>query len=265
MANASAILCRMDAQRDFCLVLPTLNEAQNIVPQMREVFSSLPDIGQIFVVDDSSTDNTVENVLKNFPNEIQRGKVKILVRKTNLGLTASLQEAFRNCSFRYIGWMDCDLSMPTPLLREMLIEVQNNVDICIGSRFLNGGKQKEWKQSQKDSRAEIVLSNLLNYTLKFFLRLPVTDFTSGFVIAKKTILDQIVWRGKHGEYFLDFVFQAHRKGAKISELAYSCGTRKFGDSKTSGTVGLLLKNSYRYCMMVLRVVLRSTIPTKRSA
>ena len=47
------------------------------------------------------------------------------------------------------------------------------------------------------------------------LKLPITDLTSGFIVAKKSFLYPLTWRGSHGEYFLPMTLQATQKGAKI--------------------------------------------------
>jgi dolichol-phosphate mannosyltransferase len=247
----------MDLRHKLCLILPTLNERENILPQINEVFKFLPEIGQIFIVDDNSTDGTTEIVEQTHKDLIKNGKIRILKRTKDLGLTSSLREAIALCPFEYIGWMDCDLSMPTNIINDLLSKLEKGYDICVASRFLSGGNQKKWWVSSQDSKIEIFLSTMLNRFLVKILKLPITDFTSGFVISKKEILNKIEWRGKHGEYFLDFIYQANILGAKITEVPYSCGTRKFGKSKTSGNFRSLVINSFRYFKSVISVILRN--------
>jgi dolichol-phosphate mannosyltransferase len=239
---------------DFSLILPTLNERENIGLQIKEVLRCLPEILQIIVVDDNSTDGTIESVRSEFPHELKTRKIILIERRADFGLTPSLREAIARAEGSLVGWMDCDLSMPPALFREMVGKIESGFDVCIGTRFGAGGRQKDLNEVQQDSKAEIVLSNILNVVLKTTLKLPITDYTSGFVVARKKLLSHIIWRGTHGEYFIDFMFQATRLGAKLTEIPYECGTRKYGNSKTFGSFTSSIRNSYRYGRTVLKVI-----------
>lgn len=237
----------------FSLILPTLNERENIVPQIQQVLEALPDIREIWVVDDASTDQTLEAVAAAFPELIRAGRIHLLARTSHFGLTPSLREGIAHASGKYVGWMDCDLSMPPALFRDMLQKLESGYDVCLGTRFGGGGKQKNWRAAEQDSRAEILLSSLLNTCLKWTLRLPISDYTSGFVVAKKNLFYSVQLCGHHGEYFIDFMAQAQRLGAQLTEIPYECGTRKYGKSKTFGTFESSMRNCFRYFWVVLKV------------
>jgi dolichol-phosphate mannosyltransferase len=240
-------------ERELTLILPTLNERDNIVPQINAVLEAIPKIGHILIVDDHSPDGTADVVRKQLAPQLKSGKVSLLCRTSHFGLTPSLEDGVAMAQTPLVGWMDCDLSMPPKALLQMLKKISEGYEVCLGTRFAGGGAQKSLLASEKDSRVEILLSNALNLSLKFLLGLPVTDFTSGFVIARKPLLDQIVWRGHHGEYFVDFLFQAQRLGARITEIPYTCGNRIHGKSKTSGDTKALVVNCFRHAGAVLKV------------
>ena len=241
-------------QRELTLILPTLNEQDNIVPQIREVLEHVPEILEILVVDDNSKDGTRSAIQENLAAELATGKIRLIHRTSDFGLTNSFREGIQKSRGNLVGWMDCDLSMPSSLLVELVKQIENGFDIAVGSRFSSGGAQKKLSEDSRDSRAEILLSNLLNGTLKTFLKLPITDYTSGFIVCRKETLKSIQLRGHHGEYFFDLILQAHLNGAKITEIPYQCGTRKFGQSKTFGSLKAALVNSFRYSWAVLRVL-----------
>lgn len=241
-------------QSRLCIILPTLNERENIVPQIREILFYLPRIGQIVVVDDQSTDGTVEEVERAFRSEIEAGRIQILVRTQSPGLTASLQDGIRRADgWDLVAWMDCDLSMPADVYHRMLTTIENGFDICVGSRFSPGGEQKRWWRAGKDSRLEIVLSNMGNRVLRWLTGLPITDFTSGFIVAKRSVLNRTALRGHHGEYFMHMIAAAHRGGARVCEVPYTCRNRVHGHSKTSADLKTLLRNCFRYGKAVLEV------------
>lgn len=244
----------MRLEENLTIILPTLNEEENIVPQIKELLGVFPNLRKAFVVDDNSQDNTIKNVKAAFPDRIEKGQIQILVRTHNLGLTPSLEQALGLITTDLVGWMDCDLSMPCEKFKEMLKKIEAGFDICVGSRFLPGGGQKNSAQIQKDSKIAVYASSQLNHFFRFFKKFPVTDLTSGFIIAKRHTLLPLKWEGRHGEYFMSLMSQAHRQGAKITEIPYTCGTRKYGESKTFGTFKAKLLNPGRYLKAMVKVL-----------
>ncbi len=243
----------------FSLLLPTLNERENIEPQIRAILRALPSIHQILVLDDRSTDGTPQAVKSEFRKEIRSKKIIVIERKKNFGLAKSLKEGVDRSETKFIGWMDCDLSMPPGLFLKMLLLVAKDYDVCIGTRFGEGGKQKKLSHSQRDSKVEILLSNVLNAVLKRFCPLPITDFTSGFLVGRREVLKKAPWRGTHGEYFIELMFHLAESKAKLTEIPYEIGTREFGDSKTFGTLTASLVNSFRYTQVTLRSIGRALL------
>jgi len=244
--------------KNLSLILPTLNEAGNIIEQIREVYRELPELLEIIVADDASTDGTIEIIESHFPNQIQTGRIRVLKRQLDFGLTPSLRDAVAIAKGSYLAWMDCDLSMPTEVLRQMAEVLESgNIDVCVGSRFVRGGKQRDWVHSGKDSRLEILLSTMLNVGVKKFLGAPVSDLTSGFVVVTRKALDGVSFNGKHGEYFMSLLAQWQRKGIRFAEVPYSLGTRQHGISKTFGTLKAIVLNSTRYAIGVARLFFTS--------
>ena len=71
----------------FSVILPTLNEADNIVPII-ETISKLYPSSKVIVVDDNSSDGTPEKVLERYPSS---DRVKVIRRDPkDRGLTASI-------------------------------------------------------------------------------------------------------------------------------------------------------------------------------
>ena len=142
----------MSLSLKLTLILPTLNERDNIVPQIEEVLKALPEIGQIIVVDDNSKDGTLKAVHEGFPQEIKNGKVKTIHRKANFGLTPSLKDGIEASKTDLVGWMDCDLSMPANLLPQML-EQLTGPRYLYRIPFYRGRRTKRFKPNRKRFQA----------------------------------------------------------------------------------------------------------------
>jgi dolichol-phosphate mannosyltransferase len=237
-------------ETSLSLILPTLNERENVVLQVDSILRLYPRIREILVVDDDSSDGTRGALKSHFQKTMKSGKLSVIHRRSDLGLTASLRDGVRSAKGKLIGWMDCDLSMPVGCIAAMLKKISTGNDIVVASRFLRGGGQKGLCDVGRDSRVEIVLSTWLNRILSHALRLGVTDLTSGFLIGRAEVLKKLTFRGRHGEYFLFLMVQAARLGLRVCEVPYQCSTRQHGISKTFGSPKAALTNSLRYLCAV---------------
>jgi dolichol-phosphate mannosyltransferase len=143
--------------------------------------------------------------------------------------------------------MDCDLSMPPETLPALHAALRDH-DIAVGSRYVPGGA---------DARDDVPLHRLASRFLNGFLQLmlgsEVTDYTTGFVCARRAVLEQIRLTGHHGEYCIDLLHRARKRGFRIVELPYRNTPRAHGESKTaSGALGLL-RTGWKYVVTSFRL------------
>ena len=184
------------------ILLPTYNEADNIVPLLRSLLKGLPDRVSLLVVDDRSPDGTALRV-ETFIQRAKTKRVRILVRKEHPGLTNSLLEGIAATKTPVVGWMDCDFSHPPEIMRKVYEQHGEEGDITIASRFGTGGRQKSG-ESQTGAR----MSSFINWLCQIFFGNDVTDYTTGFLIAKTSVVRSLPLRGSYGEYCFDFLVRA---------------------------------------------------------
>src|SRR3989442_11828916 len=106
--------------KKFALVVPTLNEAENIVivlDRVREALSPLPLVWEILVVDDDSTDGTAETVRRYAKTHAM---VHLLERQSQKGLAGAITYGWKHTDADIIGAMDADLQHPPELLPELV-------------------------------------------------------------------------------------------------------------------------------------------------
>lgn len=226
------------------IVLPTYNEKDNIFDLIRAIQKSFNNDVEIIVVDDDSPDKTWQIV-----EEIADENVKILRRLDQKCLTTAIMDGINFSTGEVVGWMDCDFSMPPEALPK-LAKALDEYDIAIGSRYIEGGKDV------RNTSVGIIGSILINYFAKFLLDSSITDYTTGFVVAKKKVVEDIGLKGDYGEYCIDFLYRALRKGYKVKELPYNCIPRKFGESKTAPTLSKYLQRGTKYINTILRLKLQ---------
>src|SRR5579863_4617299 len=106
--------------RKLALVVPTLNEAENIVSVLdrtREALSQLPLAWEILVVDDDSTDGTAETVRRYSETH---SEIRLVERHAQKGLAGAITYGWKHTDADIIGVMDADLQHPPELLPELV-------------------------------------------------------------------------------------------------------------------------------------------------
>lgn len=233
------------------VILPTLNEAGNIVELVQSTVDAIQKTGiddiEILVVDDDSPDRTWEiaSQIVNPP-----ACVEVIRRMENHGLTVSLSEGIQAARHDIIVWMDCDFSHPPERIPQMLYMLNQGFDVVVNSRYVVGGgedRSGEWGAMQ------MFLSLSLNWFTRFFLDATFADYTSGFVAVRKAVLREIPLRGDYGEYFVDFIFRTLQKKYRVCELPYKAMPRKSGESKTGTNLVQYLRRGRKYVGTVIRL------------
>ncbi|AKF03220.1 glycosyltransferase [Sandaracinus amylolyticus] len=235
----------MTADRpSLSLILPTLDEAENVSYLVPELLDVLAPSDEILVVDDGSTDGTRERVLAIAEND---PRVRWIARRGARSLTASLLDGIGSARGTLVGWMDADGTMSPDDLCRLIDAVTSGADLAIGSRFTRGGRIKgqvgdrardRWRalhrvRESRDAALPVLLSWALNVLLlPAILGDGAHDYTSGFVVGDRALIASLDLRGRHGEYFVHLWTQAKRRGARIVEVPYAAGTRDAGQSKT---------------------------------
>lgn len=202
------------------VIMPTFNEAGNLPELIERTEKALKKDFEIIVIDDNSPDGTSE-VVKMMQQE--RPWLRLVVRKGERGLPTAIQRGIREAKGNIVSWLDCGLDMPP----EKIVEMMTNIpdwDIVVGSTFIKGAK---------DNRGSVtsIFSRIINLLCQLLLDKEITDFTSGFLVAKKEAVENGVFNGTHGTYFIGLLYRAKKHGFRIKEVAYRLESRRYGESK----------------------------------
>lgn len=229
------------------IVLPTFNEAGNIEPLIERTLAALgntPAGVEVVVVDDNSPDGTwrlVEQIAA------RDARVRLIHRTTESGLTSAISRGIREARGHWVGWMDCDLSMPPEEWPQLAAALANGADLAVGSRYVPGGGDVAHSFTGR------FFSRVINIYAGLVLDWSIKDYTSGFILGKKEVFAQIDLRGDYGEYCIDMLYRAQRAGFTIRELPYLCVPREAGQSKTATNVTGYLTRGVNYVTTVLKL------------
>ena len=126
-------------------MLPTYNEADNIVEVLRRLRMAVP-AADILVVDDASPDGTAEIARA---SAAELGGVDVLVRAGKLGLGSAYRDGFiegLRRGYQVLVEMDGDLSHDPAALPALLRAVEGGADLAVGSRYIPGGSIPHWSR-----------------------------------------------------------------------------------------------------------------------
>ncbi|MFH1184165.1 MAG: glycosyltransferase [Chloroflexota bacterium] len=235
------------------VIMPTYNEAGHIQDLIRETDGALVEAGvsdyEIIVVDDDSPDLTWERAGKTPVADPSR--LSVMRRTRDHGLTASLRDGILAARHEVVVWMDCDFSHPPEKIAQMLYMLDEGYDVAVNSRYAIGGGED---RGGKGGAIQLILSRLLNWGVRFMLKPSFSDYTSGFVAVRRTVLAEHELTGDYGEYFIDFIYTVLRgKKFKVCELPYVAPPRRSGESKTGASLAQYLRRGSKYLWTVFRL------------
>jgi len=208
--------------RDLTVILPTFNEDENIgniTTEILRIFQVEKIDGELLVVDDDSQDKTIE-IMQSF--ETRYDNVRLIIRKSDHGLSQSVVEGLGHADADIILVMDADFSHPLDLIKVLFHHIREGNDLVIGSRYLKGGSIKKWPLKRK----------ILSFgatILGRFLYPPVTDPVSGFFAIKKQVVDTAILKPRGYKILLEIIGKGNWD--KFSEIPYEFSDRDKGKSK----------------------------------
>jgi dolichol-phosphate mannosyltransferase len=214
------------------VVIPTYNEADNIVAVLGAVRDVLPDAG-ILVVDDGSPDGTAELVEK---AALELGEVEVLRRSGKSGLGSAYRAGFAwglAHGYEACVEMDADFSHDPGALPELLAPLGRGYELVIGSRYVPGGSIPNWTWHRH------LLSWGGNRYASVVLGLGVADSTAGFRVYAASLLRRLDLERIRAEGYgfqIEMTYRSKQAGAEVTEVPIRFVDRVAGESKMSSAI-----------------------------
>lgn len=172
------------------VIIPAHNEAESIEGVLRDILHELKSV-DILVVNDCSTDETVEKIQKFDKN------IKILNNPFNLGYALSIQTGIKYAArhdYDFVIQMDADgqhLALEAKKLLDACVE--KKADIVIGSRF----KKNTGYKSPFFRRFG---TKLFEGMIRIFTGKTIKDPLTGFQCLNRRTIDYYAIPGNYPEY-----------------------------------------------------------------
>ncbi|MGY5356055.1 polyprenol monophosphomannose synthase [Wenyingzhuangia sp. IMCC45467] len=216
------------------IIIPTLNEVENINAIIKAVFDINPEY-HILVVDDNSTDGTID-IIKNLQKK--HANLHLEIRINSRGLGKAYIHGFKWAiarTYDYILEMDADFSHnPKDIPRLISACEQDGNDLAIGSRYINYKINViNWDFKR------LILSYFASKYVRIVTGIPVFDTTAGFICYRRQVLEKIDFskiRFTGYAFQIEMKYKAWLHKFKIKEVSIIFTDRTKGTSKLDGSI-----------------------------
>ena len=211
-----------------CVIIPTLNERDNIATVVRKIKENYPAVN-IVIVDDESEDGTgqvAEKLSKRYEG------IVVIHRKERQGIGAAIVDGFRlaiSKKYNPIITMDGDQSHDPKFIRNLLKEIKEN-DVVLCSRYISGVRVDGWRFRK------LLVSKLANMFVAYLLVKPIWDFTSGFRAYSYDFLSRVDLESIPREGYLiqiHMIHLAYSLKMRVKEIPFIYKDNEYNVSKLS--------------------------------
>jgi glycosyltransferase involved in cell wall biosynthesis len=203
-----------DERPDLSIVIPVLDEEENVAQVYRELAGVLRSLGrtyEIIFVDDGSSDDTYREIRK-----IDDPRVIAIGFKRHRGKAAALSCGFSEARGDVIITMDGDL-------QDDPAEIPRFLAALAGYDVVSG-----WKQGRQDSLDKTLPSRAFNWLTRRLTGVQIHDFNCGFKAYRRAVVKNIDIYGELHRYIPAI---ARWKGYDVGEITVAHRPRVKGRSK----------------------------------
>lgn len=211
------------------MVVPTLNERENIGELVRRLEASLDEVEhEIIVVDDDSHDGTRSEA------QAVDAPLRVLHRREAEGLSSAVLDGFREAEGEFVCVMDADLQHPPESVPELLAETADpDVDLVVGSRYTPTGEVQGFPARRRAiSQGARLLARLASPVVREH---GVQDPASGFFLVRRSVVDPDDIEPRGYKILLDLLHACPLR--EVREVGFVFQGRASGQSKVTMTTG----------------------------
>jgi len=220
---------------DVSLIIPTLNEEQNLPILFGKLRDLLRDTNyEIILVDDS--DDATATTARRLAFEMSLN-VSVIHREGEErvgGLSTAVLGGVAAAYGDYVCIMDADLQHPPELIIDMIATAQtSDADIVVASRYVEGGSDAGLSSGTRrmiSKASKRLVKTVFRRSLK-----SVSDPLSGFFLARRALLNETALRPIGFKILLDILVRSNWKLA--AEVPLQFERRASGSSKATLSQG----------------------------
>lgn len=205
------------------ILIPTYNEEKTLSKIVEKTLDNKKYKLELIIIDDGSTDNTIEVLKKNFS---KNENIKIISNETNHGKGFAIREGIKNSTGEIILIQDADLEY-NPLEHNRLLDpiAENLADVVYGSRFVGSDPHRAIYFFNRIANSFLtILTNILT-------NLNLTDMETGLKAFKSNLAKSINLKENGFGIEPELTVKLAKKKARFFEVGISYFGRSYEEGK----------------------------------
>src|SRR5213592_1882966 len=234
------------------ILVPTLNEEENIAPLISQILASAVPFREILFVDDNSTDATRDMIRALAGSH----PIRLIEQDgVDVGLAGAIMLGAQAAHGEILLVMDADLSHPPERIKELLAPLfAGTADMVVGSRYVKGGSTPGWPLWRRIvSRTGAALAYPLT---------GIHDSMCGFFAIPRSRLLELAPQTSGFKIVFETIVRA-RGTLRVREIPIVFRERVHGKSKMS--LGVALGFFLRWLRAIFEHLIHGMPPRERSA
>jgi dolichol-phosphate mannosyltransferase len=198
------------------VVIPTLNEAGNILEAVTTIEKELAYPKEIIVVDGNSTDGTIEIV--------KDASFCRLIMEPRLGYGIALRTGMKNAKGNIIVMVDGDGTYEVRHINRLVERmIEKDADMVLGTRMYDPNKAM--------GLMNFIGNKLITFVYDFFYSQFLSDTQSGFRAISHEAIDNVPLKEGDMAFATEMLVQFAKEGYNMVEIPTTYKARKYGKSK----------------------------------
>ena len=209
------------------VIIPAYNEEDNIavtIAQVSQVLEALGDDWEILVVNDGSTDGTLETAQRVAEAD---ERMRVISHTHNAGRGKALRTGFAQARGEVVASIDADLSYSPEIILEFVRTLQDDpeVDVVLASPYMEGGR------TEGVPLLRLLVSRLGNMVLSAAMPGRIKTITCIVRAYRQEVLDNLELESDGKEIHLEILSKVLALGYRVKEIPAVLRNRKKGRSK----------------------------------
>lgn len=216
---------------ELAIILPTLDERDNLAPLVERIEQALGPAGwEVLVVDDNSADGTAAEARR---LALADSRIRVIQRIGRRGLSSAAIEGFCATAAPFAAVMDADHQHDPQLLVPMLDAVRSGAaDVAVASRFAEGASTEGWGRPDREK-----LSGLANTLARKLTGVELTDPMSGYFLLRTETARALAPRlSAIGFKILLDLLATSERTLTVKDFPMNFSARRSGESKLDRAV-----------------------------
>jgi glycosyltransferase involved in cell wall biosynthesis len=198
------------------VVIPTLNEAGNILEAVTTIEKELAYPKEIIVVDSNSTDGTTEIV--------KDTSFCRLIIEPRLGYGIALRTGMKNAKGNIIVMVDGDGTYEVRHINRLIERmIEKDADMVLGTRMYDPNKAM--------GLMNFIGNKVITFVYDFFYSQFLSDTQSGFRAISHEAIDNVKLKEGDMAFATEMLVRFAKEGYNIVEVPTTYKARKYGKSK----------------------------------